>query len=335
VTGRPRASARTPRAPIGLLGIGRMGSAVARRLLADGIPLLLWNRTRARAEAVARAPARVADRPDEVFARCRLVLLVVLDHAAARRLLRGQRRRLAGRTVALLTDLAPAESDRLRALVTAAGGAYVEAQLYATAAEVGARRARVLVAGAEGRPTRAVAGLLRRLGRVHRLGAPPAASVLKVALLNLYLAMVPAAATSVALLERRGIPPRPFVAATRDRGAFPPFVADLVRRMVARDFAQPINDLRGLAKDLAVLAAALRGAGLPRGAALSAPLRRVVGRAAGSGAGAEDMCRLVELIQPASPAPRRAGAGRLTTPRADATIGRSRPTTGPGRDGRG
>ena len=41
-----------------------------------------------------------------------------------------------------------------------------------------------------------------------------------------------------------------------EKESFPPFSADLARRMTARNFAHPINDIRGLAKDLAVLATA-------------------------------------------------------------------------------
>ena len=294
---RASADPSSPAARIGLMGIGRMGSAVARRLLANGVPLLLWDRTRARAEQIAGPHARVAESPDEVFERCALVLVMVFDHAAAAEILGGSRGRLAGRTVALLTDLAPRESDVLSALVTAAGGSYVEAQIYATAEEVVAGRAWVLVAGADAGSATNVAGVLDRLGRVRRLGAPPAASVLKVALLNLYLAMLPALAASVALLERRGIPPAAFVEITGHGEAFPPFVADLVRRMAARDFARPVNDLRGLAKDLSVLAAEVRSAGLPLVAELSAPLRRVVAQAAEGSRGGEDMCALVDLLQ--------------------------------------
>lgn len=296
---RPQASpdASPPPARIGLVGIGRMGSAVAHRLLADGLPLLLWNRTRARAAQAAGPDARVAGSPDEVFERCALVLVMVFDYAAAAEILRGSQGRLAGRTVALLTDLAPMESNVLNELVTAAGGSYVEAQIYATAEEVVARRAWVLVAGADAGSASTVTGVLGRLGQVRRLGAPPAASVLKIALLNLYLAMLPALAASVALLERREISPAAFIEITGHGEAFPPFVADLVRRMVARDFSHPINDLRGLAKDLSVLAAELRSAGLPLVAELSAPLRRVVAQGAEAGRGAADMCALVELLQ--------------------------------------
>jgi 6-phosphogluconate dehydrogenase-like protein len=119
MSARPRA----PATAIGLVGVGRMGSAVAHRLLTDGIPLLMWNRTRGRAEQAATTNARVAESADEVFEGCGLVLVMVFDHAAAEEILRGNRARLARRTVALLTDVArrvPTLRERPRA---AHGGA--------------------------------------------------------------------------------------------------------------------------------------------------------------------------------------------------------------------
>jgi 3-hydroxyisobutyrate dehydrogenase len=285
------------REPIGVLGLGRMGSAVAHRLLADGAPLLLWNRTPARAEQAASANGRVAGSAGEVFERCAVVLVTVVDHAAVEEILRANVAGLAGRTIALLTDVTPAESARLSTLVTTAGGAYVEAQIYGSAEDVEARGVWVLVAGADAGSANAVVAALRNLGWVERLGPPPAASVLKISLLNLYLTMLSAVAASVALLDRRGIGPAAFAQITADREVFPPFVSDLARRMLARDFTRPINDLRGLDKDLAVLAAEFRDAGLPLGAELSAPLRRIVALAAENGRGAEDMCALVDLLQ--------------------------------------
>jgi 3-hydroxyisobutyrate dehydrogenase len=41
---------------IGLAGLGRMGVPMAERLLAAGHELLVWNRTRARAEGSPPAP---------------------------------------------------------------------------------------------------------------------------------------------------------------------------------------------------------------------------------------------------------------------------------------
>lgn len=64
---------------ISLLGIGLMGAPMARRLAAAGFPLTLWNRTRAKAEALASTGARVAATPREAVSGADLVILM-LEH---------------------------------------------------------------------------------------------------------------------------------------------------------------------------------------------------------------------------------------------------------------
>src|SRR5690606_37219304 len=64
---------------IALLGCGLMGSPMSRRLLAASFPLTVWNRTRAKAEALAADGARVADTPAAAVAEADLVI-AMLEH---------------------------------------------------------------------------------------------------------------------------------------------------------------------------------------------------------------------------------------------------------------
>jgi 2-hydroxy-3-oxopropionate reductase len=64
---------------IALLGCGLMGAPMSRRLLAAGYPLTVWNRTRAKAEALAEAGATVADTPAAAVAPADLVI-TMLEH---------------------------------------------------------------------------------------------------------------------------------------------------------------------------------------------------------------------------------------------------------------
>ena len=51
---------------IGWIGIGRMGHAMAQRLLKAGQPVKVWNRTRAKAEPLAKLGATVVNRSGEL-----------------------------------------------------------------------------------------------------------------------------------------------------------------------------------------------------------------------------------------------------------------------------
>src|SRR5437868_15551546 len=51
---------------IGWIGTGRMGSVLADRLLAQGVDLTVYNRTRSKAEPLARRGARIVDHPADL-----------------------------------------------------------------------------------------------------------------------------------------------------------------------------------------------------------------------------------------------------------------------------
>jgi 3-hydroxyisobutyrate dehydrogenase-like beta-hydroxyacid dehydrogenase len=61
---------------VGWIGIGRMGYAMARRLASAGADLTVWNRTRAKAEPLAAAGAKIAGDVTELAA-CDIVFVMV------------------------------------------------------------------------------------------------------------------------------------------------------------------------------------------------------------------------------------------------------------------
>ena len=66
----------------GFCGPGLMGAPMIRHLLRAGHTVHVWNRTRAKAEALRAEGAHVVDTPRELAARCDAVLLCVADAAA-------------------------------------------------------------------------------------------------------------------------------------------------------------------------------------------------------------------------------------------------------------
>ncbi len=67
---------------IAFLGLGHMGMPMARRLLAAGHQLTLWNRTRSRAEALASTSAFIASTPAEAARKADIVMTMLFDDAA-------------------------------------------------------------------------------------------------------------------------------------------------------------------------------------------------------------------------------------------------------------
>ena len=62
---------------VGLLGAGLMGTAMAHRLLSQGVPVIAWDRTPDHAEALAERGAEVAGTPGEVVGSAEVVITML------------------------------------------------------------------------------------------------------------------------------------------------------------------------------------------------------------------------------------------------------------------
>jgi len=67
---------------IGIIGTGFLGKAVATRLLSTGHKVIVYNRTKNKAESLKNIGAIVADTPKELAAACDLVITIVKDSEA-------------------------------------------------------------------------------------------------------------------------------------------------------------------------------------------------------------------------------------------------------------
>jgi len=67
---------------VGFIGLGNMGSAIARNLIKAGHDLTVYNRTRSRAEALASLGARIAATPTEAAADAKVLITMLADDTA-------------------------------------------------------------------------------------------------------------------------------------------------------------------------------------------------------------------------------------------------------------
>lgn len=194
---------------VGFIGIGTMGLPMAGRLLAAGVPLHVWNRTAAKCAPLVERGAVLAPSVDELFARCGIVMLMLLDrHAVDAVLGRGSpafARRVGGRTIVALGTTPAGHSSALEADIHACGGEYVEAPVSGSRvpAEQGALVG--MMAGDEA-GVRRVEPLLAPLCRdLVRCGAVPNALRLKLAVNHYLILIVAALAEATRAAEAGGV----------------------------------------------------------------------------------------------------------------------------------
>ena len=112
---------------VALVGVGRMGSAMARALSRAGVPLVIYNRTRDRAASLAaELGARVTDTPAEAASLADVSLSMLADDAAVQAVYAGQDGLLEGaRAGSVLVDLSTVTPDTIRGFADRAGEAGV------------------------------------------------------------------------------------------------------------------------------------------------------------------------------------------------------------------
>ncbi|MFF0645521.1 NAD(P)-dependent oxidoreductase [Streptomyces tendae] len=126
---------RDVRIPLTVLGTGAMGTALVRAWLAAGHPVTVWNRTPARAEALAAQGATVAASAAEAVSASRLVIACLLDDTSVGAALDGAD--LAGRDLVNLTTGTPAEGRARAAWATARGARFLDGGIMAVPPMIG------------------------------------------------------------------------------------------------------------------------------------------------------------------------------------------------------
>ncbi|MCF3945710.1 NAD(P)-dependent oxidoreductase [Acidiphilium sp. AL] len=188
---------------IGMIGLGRMGAAMAARLIERGHAVGGWNRTIERAAAIGGLAVKAS--PADVVAGADTILVSLLDEDAAETVYRGDAGILAvgleRKTVVDMSTLKPADMQANADAVIGAGGFFVACPVGGT---VGPARSGKLLGLAGGDPAaigRVQPVLDELCERIERFDTPQAAAAMKLAI-NLPLLVAFQALGEAALLTR-------------------------------------------------------------------------------------------------------------------------------------
>ncbi|QXJ26565.1 NAD(P)-dependent oxidoreductase [Actinomadura graeca] len=275
-----------------------MGLPMALNLARAGTPLVVWNRTAAKAGTLRAAGAAVAESPAEVFRRADVVFLMLADGAAIDSVLgRGTPAfagNVAGSVVVHMGTTAPAYSLGLEADVRAAGGRYVEAPVSGSRGPAEAGR---LVAMLAGEPSavervRALAGPM--CGETFACGPVPGALLMKLSVNLFLITMVTGLTEAFHFAERQGLDGRRLLEVL-DAGPMASTVSRAkAHKIVERDFGVQASIANVLDNNRLVAEAA-------REAGIASPLLDVChalyGETLALGHGASDMVAVLHAIE--------------------------------------
>ncbi|MFD9729049.1 NAD(P)-dependent oxidoreductase [Streptomyces sp. NPDC059072] len=199
-------TAHTP-SPLSLLGLGAMGTALARTWLAAGHPLTVWNRTPARAYALAAGGAKPADSAAAAVTASTLVVLCLLDDDSVGAAL--DRVDLTGKDLVNLTTTTPAQARSRAAWAEERGARYLDGGIMAVPPMIGVQEAGgyVFYSGSPELFEAHRATLAVPAGTTYVGGDAGFAALHDVALLSAMYGMFAGAAHAFALIRREDIDP--------------------------------------------------------------------------------------------------------------------------------
>ncbi|MFF1306024.1 NAD(P)-dependent oxidoreductase [Streptomyces sp. NPDC058307] len=295
---------------VGFIGLGTMGQPMALNLVRAGTPLVVWNRTPGRSEALGTAGAEVAGSPAEVFARAGAVILMLADEAAVDAVLgRGTPDfvlLVAGRTVIHMGTTSAEYSAGLQDAVRTAGGRYVEAPV--SGSRIPAEQGELvgMTAGDED-AVAAVRPLLAAMCReTFDCGAVPGALLMKFSVNLFLITLVTGLAEAFHFADRHGLDQR-LLRDVLDAGPMASAVSQVKGpKLLARDFTVQAAATNVLENNRLIAEAA-------RKAGLASPLLDVChalyGEAVEQGHGDEDMVAVLHALESRT-GPRAGGVSR-------------------------
>jgi 3-hydroxyisobutyrate dehydrogenase-like beta-hydroxyacid dehydrogenase len=288
------------RVNVAVVGTGRMGAAMVGRLVGAGFPVVVHNRTRARAEQVAGAHgARVAATPREAAEQAEVVVVSLADDVAVRAAYQGPDGLVAGlRPGAVVADTStvdPATLQKLEPSVRAAGAHLLDTPVSGSVATVEAGQLLVMAGGEDAALEAARPALESFARRIVALGPLGAGATMKLVVNSMVHALNAALAEALVLAEKAGVERSAAYEVIASSAVAAPFVLYKRESYEHPDDSPVAFALDLVAKDLDLAAdlAERVGARMPQ-LALN---RSVVAEAIDAGLGAADLSSLAVLLR--------------------------------------
>ncbi|MCA6123327.1 NAD(P)-dependent oxidoreductase [Bradyrhizobium sp. WSM 1704] len=264
-------------APVGVIGLGLMGSALAARLIDAGVGVIGFDVDAAKSSGLRASGAEFAAFAADVAERCRTIVIAVYDAAQAKSLLPDLANAKLPPLVICTTTCTPGEIAVIAEFAARSHLGFIEAPISGTSAEVRAGTATVLVAGNAEAIDAATATLDIICPQRINVGAIGNASRTKLAI-NLILQSNRAAlAEGIAFAECLGLDGASFLATVRQSAAYSKVMDSKGEKMLARDFS-PQSHIAQTLKDaeLILCEADRHGQPLPMTTAQASLLRTAI-----------------------------------------------------------
>jgi len=284
---------------IGVIGLGLMGTALTERLLEHGYRVVVWNRTRAKADPLLPQGAEWSDNP--LMSCDRVVISLYTSDVVEEVLAQLDDGLHSGQILLDTTTGDPVRTAALGARLVARGVRYLDAPISGSSAQTRRGEATVLVGG-DHATFEACADLWRVMGvKTMHVGLCGSAAKMKL-ITNLVLGLNRAAlAEGLAFAEAIGVAPAAALEVMAGSMAYSRAMDAKGRKMIERDFTVQARLSQHL-KDVRMMLQAAGEAAMPL--PLADTHRRLMEQAEAAGLGELDNSAIIEVLRHPNPAGR-------------------------------
>lgn len=281
--------------PIGLIGVGLMGTAIAERLLQCGFQVTGWDLVQDHRAQLTRIGGTAAEGIEQVLTNCNAVVLSLPTDEVVRQVLHEQALHLrAGQFIIDTSTGDPKAAFVLSRSLQQRGIEYLDATISGSSAQVRSNTAVALVGASAAAMTACHAILSALVPTVLHVGPPGSGSQMKL-VTNLVLGLNRAAlAEGLVFAQSLGLPLESTLAVLKSSMAYSRIMETKGSKMIARDFT-PQAKLDQHAKDVRLMlaSASLSNLNLP----LSETHLALLQRASELGYGEADNSAIIEAYR--------------------------------------
>jgi 3-hydroxyisobutyrate dehydrogenase-like beta-hydroxyacid dehydrogenase len=240
---------------VACIGLGRMGSGIARNIQNAGFRLTVYNRTAEKMKPLVEAGATAASSPREAAAAADILVTNLMDDASVLGAIAGDNGILAGMRPDAIhigtTTISPSLSTRLGELHAAQGSHYIAGPVAGRPDAAAAGKLFTFVAGKPEWLERCRPVMDAYANRIIPMGEDPAIAMSMKLVGNFMVAsLIELIGEAYVFAECRGVDPSILTAMFKQ---YMPAAAEYVDRICTRDFGRPGFTLDGGTKDVTLI----------------------------------------------------------------------------------
>ncbi len=283
---------------VGLIGLGRMGSAIAERLGEVGIVVTGWDIDPARgAGGIVRAGS-----PGEVAARSDVIASIITEDGGVRGLWHGaggfDGTDITGKLFIEMSTLQPATIRALAAHAAGRGAVYLDSPVLGSIPTARAGQLTALVGGDDASVARARALLEHLTAKIEHIGPTGSGAVMKLVINNMMGSYLQILSESLMLGESQGLSLERMIGVIGESINASPWFQFKRPALLGQDSPMTL-DVRTLRKDLLAVAATAAAAGVPTPVAVTTAAS--LSSAVQAGLGGQDCSALVAFLRAEMP----------------------------------